>query len=128
MRQEVSKMEVSAPGPLDYTVRVINTSTTEEFTNVVLRHEVKKGDVTEVLDNLTVDSGDTDSDGVLDVGESWVYEFSIQVTQADIDNDADIENFVFLKTDQTSQETSAINSSVEPSPDFDIKRPLTRRT
>jgi uncharacterized repeat protein (TIGR01451 family) len=55
--------------------------------------------------------GDTDSDGVFDVGETWRYTASYTVTQADIDaalavgGDGDIDNVAIGDTAQTSPDS-----------------------
>lgn len=46
-------------------------------------------------------SGDTDGDGVLDPGETWIYTYSYTVTQADVDSGSSIVNVATVDTDQT---------------------------
>jgi large repetitive protein len=48
-------------------------------------------------------SGDTNSDGAIDVGETWAYSASYIVTQADLDANGDFTNTATYDTDQTAQ-------------------------
>ncbi|MFP2994971.1 gliding motility-associated C-terminal domain-containing protein [Spongiivirga sp. MCCC 1A20706] len=56
---------------------------------------------------LTLDSGDTDSNGVLDVGETWLYSSSYTIIQADIDNGSRLTNAVNLTTNELPTENIA---------------------
>ena len=89
---------------INYTITVENTGNTS-LTNVTVDDPLLGGDLG------TPDSGDN-GDNILQVGETWVYNESYTVTQADIDNngidtngnpdgDGDIDNTVTVTTDQT---------------------------
>ncbi len=75
-------------------------------------------------------SGDTDSDGVLDVGETWIYQADYAVTQADIDsgnvsNQAVVTytdsngNTLTNASDDPADPTDNDNSDTEPNDDPD---------
>jgi uncharacterized repeat protein (TIGR01451 family) len=92
---------------INYTITVENTGNTS-LTNVTVDDPLLGGDLG------TPDSGD-DGDNILEVGETWVYNESYTVTQADIDNngidfngnpdgDGDIDNTVTVTTDETPPE------------------------
>jgi uncharacterized repeat protein (TIGR01451 family) len=115
--------EISAPGTIDYTIEVTNTGNIS-LTGISITDAL--------LVTLTLDpADDVDTDGELDVGESWTYTGSYDVTQAVIDGggvdsdgvidgDGDIDNTVSvtfneLPVAQTASETVAI---VPPAPPF----------
>src|SRR6185503_12564872 len=81
---------------IDYTIAVANTGNVD-LTSVLITDAF--ADATPVLA-----SGDTDSDGVLDVGETWHYTASHTVTQAEINAGADLVNTAVVDTDQTAPE------------------------
>jgi len=90
----------AAGDEIDYTIHVSNAG------NMTLTGV----DVTDPsVSNLTYVSGDTDGDGKLDLGESWIYTANHIVTQADIDNGDVVDpmlaytNTVSVSTDQGTQ-------------------------
>ena len=91
------------------------------------------------IDVLDSDSGDTNSDGILNVGETWSFSGSYQVTQADIDargnfdgqdvdttNDNIVRNFAgvsSLSTDnQSTTRDTFVNTPVTYSPVLTIDK------
>ena len=72
--------EYSAVGnEINYEITVTNTG------NVTI-YDVVVTDPNADVGSILYDSGDTDTDGVLDVGETWVYTATHTVTQMDIDD------------------------------------------
>jgi uncharacterized repeat protein (TIGR01451 family) len=65
---------------------------------------------------------DTDSDGELDVGESWIYNASHTVTQAEMDAGDDITNLATVDTDQTELAQSAVVTEVLQASDLMITK------
>jgi uncharacterized repeat protein (TIGR01451 family) len=91
--KEADKSTVSSAGEtINYTITVDNTGNVN-LTNVVLTDVLAGG--------ATLASGDTNSDGVLDVGETWIYTADYEVIQANIDAGTDIVNSASVDTDQT---------------------------
>jgi len=80
--------EVSAAGTLiTYTVNVANTG------NVTLDPVTLTDQINGAINvALSLASGDTDTDGKIDVGEVWSYTGSYTVTQADMDAGVPLEN------------------------------------
>jgi len=56
---------------------------------------------------LVLDSGDSNSNGILDVGEAWLYSSSYTITQADIDNGSRLTNAVNLTSNEIPTESTA---------------------
>ncbi len=81
---------------ISYQIEIENTGTLD-ITGV---------NVTDNLITLSGPTGDTGSDSVLGVGETWTYTGSYTVTQIDIDNngggDGDIDNTASITSDQIS--------------------------
>ncbi len=67
------------------------------------------------VDDLVYVSGDTDSDDMLDLGETWVYTASHTVTQEDIDN-GPYDNTSSVTTDQGDDDADANDSDTASVP------------
>ncbi len=110
----IAKIQSSGPNPVTaagdivgYSVSVANTGNTS-LTNVLLTDALTQDAVSLTLTSgPTKTSGDTDSDNVLDAGETWVYSASYTVPQTVIDNGAVLSNVANVDTDQTSLLASA---------------------
>ena len=97
---------------IDYTVTVDNAGN-QTLTGVT---------VTDSLVNLTLASGDTDLDGMLDVTETWTYTGSHTVTQADLTSNGTVEddiagfidNTATADTDQTDPASASAAVPVAP--------------
>jgi uncharacterized repeat protein (TIGR01451 family) len=95
---------------INYTIEVENTGD-QDLTGVTVDDPLLGGDLG------TPDSGDNDNDGVLDVSETWVYNESYTVTQADIDangidangdpdGDGDIDNTATVSSNELPNESA----------------------
>ena len=94
-----------------YTISVANTGN-QTLTGVT---------VTDTLDpTVTFVSGDTDTDGNLDVGETWTYSASYTVQQSDIDTngggDGDIDNTATVVSTETGPDTADASVPVDADP------------
>lgn len=112
----VVKTQSGGPSPamvvdavIEYTIVVTNTGT-EPLTNVVATDTMPDGTV-------VVLSGETESlatDGVLEVAETWTYETSYTVTEADIVSGADLTNSVSVVTEEVpTPEVDSVDTPVE---------------
>ncbi|MCA0902227.1 hypothetical protein, partial [Qipengyuania aquimaris] len=63
------------------------------------------------LGNPDFVGGDTDGDGYLDVDETWIYTDSYVVTQADVDANAPIVNFVTADANSVATGTAALQAT-----------------
>ena len=84
-------------------------------------------------------SGDTDTDGNLDVDETWIYTAAHTVTQAeidgngtsitgDIDGDGDTDNRVIVDFDQVGPKQADAVTLILQSPDFSLTKTATSIT
>jgi uncharacterized repeat protein (TIGR01451 family) len=78
------------------------------------------------VSNLAYSSGDTDSDGKIDVGETWTYTASHTVTQADLDSngggDGTIDNTASATTDQGASGSASSHVTVVYNPAVDLTK------
>jgi len=123
----------SAGDTILYTVAVTNTGDTT-LTGVVLIDPFIQSSLDKnadgVIDGLDIVSGDDNADGLLDLGETWVWTGTHEVSQKDIDNrgtydspvDADdindnvIRNLVFVSTDQGATEDAEVDTTLDYDP------------
>lgn len=98
---------VSVPGPITYTISVANTGLAD-LTAPNLSDALVQGASPKTLTSgPTLTSGDTANPGVLNIGETWTYKATYDVTQADIDNGATFSNAATFAAQQASPQTSA---------------------
>jgi uncharacterized repeat protein (TIGR01451 family) len=88
---------------INYTVVVDNTG------NMTLTGVT----VTDPLAGLTLASGDTDHDGMLDIDETWTYTGSHTVTQAEMDAGGAIANTASVTTGQGAGDSDSASVAVE---------------
>ena len=90
---------------IDYVITVQNTGNVTH-TNPVLTDVLDQSGTSTTL-SATLNSGDTNSDGEIDVGETWIYRVSHTLTQAQIDNGNDLINTATIVTDQSPAQNGA---------------------
>ena len=107
LTKAVNSPSISAPGTLTYTISVSNAGTVP-LTGLSLSDALLQGAAPRSLTTgPSFSSGDSDSDGVLDPSESWVYAASYAVTQANIDAGTSFSNTVTFDSAETIPTTSA---------------------
>ena len=109
---------LAAPTLLVYSIVVKNTGNTMLHSTNLTGTLAQAGGVPQQL-NPTFESGDVDSDGAFDEGETWVYSASYQVTQDDINNGADIVNTVAFRSVETEKIATA-TTTIGSAKAFDI--------
>src|SRR5690606_22187659 len=101
-RQSVAKTvdqsTSAAPGTLNYTITVSNTGNTD-LTSINLT-DAQATTLSPATESIS-------SNGVLNVGENWVYTATYEVTQTDINNGSDIINIAQVTTDELPTPESA---------------------
>ena len=104
--KSASPSSITAPGPVTYTITVVNTGLAD-LTSPVLSDTLTQGATPKTLSSgPTLVTGDLVSPGVLNVGETWTYTASYNVTQGDIDSGTTISNSATFDTLQTAPSTS----------------------
>jgi uncharacterized repeat protein (TIGR01451 family) len=105
---------IAAPGVITYTITVVNDGNTD-LTNVVLTDVFAGG--------ATLASGDTNTDGVLDTDETWIYTADYEVTQDDIDAGTDIVNTAsVVTTELTTPEVASATTTISQAPGLTIDK------
>jgi gliding motility-associated-like protein/uncharacterized repeat protein (TIGR01451 family) len=99
--------EISAPTTLRYTITVTNTGNVS-LTGINLTDDL--------AGTATLTSGD-DGDGILEVGEAWVYTAVYAATQDDIDEGDDLVNTASVVTNEiTTPVTDDATTTIEANP------------
>ncbi|MEC3882092.1 DUF7507 domain-containing protein, partial [Parapedobacter sp. 10938] len=101
---EVDLTSIATPATLNYTITVENTGNVS-LTGIAASDAVAQ-DGTNTTLTLGMPTGDTDNDGNLGVGETWVYEVSYAANQSHIDNGNDIVNMFSFDADELTDAVS----------------------
>ena len=101
---------------IEYTITVDNTGNVD-LTGVVLTDTFAGG--------ATLVSGDTNTNGILETTETWVYSADYVVTQADLNAGAPLVNVATVDTDQTALQQDDASSTVAQNPSLTIVKSLT---
>ncbi len=104
---------------ITYTIEVANPGLLG-LNNVVLADSIISAA------DISLVSGDIDSDGVLDGQEVWVYTATYAITQADLDSngggDADIDNTVTVTTDELPPASDSADVPIVQAPAFTVAK------
>ena len=114
--KSVDQSSISSPGTLNYTITVDNTGSVD-LTGVSLSDTISQGATVLSLTSGPTLAGDTDSDGIMDTTETWVYSATFNVSQTELDDGGDIVNIATVGTNETSDLTS-IATTTTPGPTF----------
>ena len=104
---------VSAPQVLSYSMELVNTGNVT-LTNVAVNDQLSNGTPISLVGPVN----DTGTTGALDVGESWQYTATYNVTQSDIDIGADLANTISVATDETDPQEATAVTTVDSAPDM----------
>ena len=113
----VDKASVSAPDLLTYSIAVENTGNVS-LTNVVLDDQLSNGSNL-VLTGPVADIGTAD---VIDVGETWQFSATYNVSQADIDAGTDLTNAISVDTDELDIKTASAVTTIDSAPDMQVTK------
>lgn len=108
---------VSAGDTIDYVVEVSNPGTVP-LTNIIVDDPL--------VPTLAFQSGDTNSNNELDMGEVWIYTGAYTLTPSDISTngggDGDIDNTVTASSDETGDETASNEVSISSGVSIDVAK------
>jgi uncharacterized repeat protein (TIGR01451 family) len=88
----VAETTITQPGTLNYTITVDNTGNVD-LTKVALTDTFAGG--------ATLDSGDANSNSILETTETWIYKADYEATQADINAGTTLHNVASVDTEET---------------------------
>ncbi len=126
--KSVNRASIAAPGDLTYTITVENTGNIA-LTGVVLTDRISQGATqSPPTSGPTLAAGDSDGDGVLDVGERWTYGASFAVNQAAIDAGGTLQNTVTVSTGQTAPTSASAATTIQSQPALSVDKTVDRAT
>jgi uncharacterized repeat protein (TIGR01451 family) len=112
----VDTASLSAPGTLTYTIQVSNTGNVS-LTAPSLTDALAQGATALTLTSgPDLVSGDAGTKGTLDAGEIWTYTATYAVTQAEIDNTADIVNTATFDTAESEPSSASAATTLSSTP------------
>ena len=103
----VDRATANTPTRLNYAITVTNTGN-QSLNSVVLSDVLSNGGVVTVGTPVRSMAGAV---GVLEVGETWTYAATYDLTQADIDDGADLINTATVLTDQTAIQQDTVTTT-----------------
>lgn len=106
---------------IPWTITITNTGDTAQ-TGVTVSDQLTQTGASAIPITLTGPTGDTGTAGTLSVGETWTYTASRAVTQAQIDNGANLVNQVTFGTTQmgASAATATATTTIATAPQLSI--------
>ena len=111
---------VAAPGTVTYSYDVTNGGNVS-LSNVTLGDN--NTDAAPVFDSVNgSNTGDTDGDDELDVGETWSYTATHTVSQADIDSGTSIVNLATADSTESDPDTSTVTVTVTQNPGIVVQK------
>lgn len=124
--KSVDRASIATPGDLTYTITVENTGNVA-LTGVVLTDRISQGATqSPPTTGPTLGAGDTDGDGVLDVGERWTYAAVYAVNQAAIDAGGTLQNTVTVSTGQTAPTSATAATTIQAQPALSVDKTVDR--
>ncbi len=121
LTKSVDTTVLSAPGLLTYEIVVTNTGNVT-LTDAALTDTLVQGATGLTLTSGPTLTGDTDSDGDLDVGEMWTYAATFDATQAQIDDTGDIVNTADFTTVEAGDKTAEATTAIDDMPAMTVTK------
>lgn len=93
-------------GTVTQTITVTNTGTQALTNPVVTSAQTQNGDAFSLPAAPSYLSGDTNSNGIIDIGETWLYEATVPISEAILNNGNNVISIASIETDQTTIQAS----------------------
>ena len=122
IQKDVDATNTSTLNTLTYTITVTNTGTADLTSPVLTDTLLQNGGALALTTGPTLNSGDTDTDGVFDVGEIWVYGATYDVTQANLDDGNDIVNDASFSTAELSVQSDDATTTITTNPSISVTK------
>lgn len=120
--QTVAQNPVTSTGTQTYSITVANTGAVV-LTGLGITFDLTlNGQARTLAGGPALTSGDTDSDGQLDAGETWVYQATYPITQADLDAGGSFSSTAVFDTAETNSQSSPLSVSVTQLPELSIDK------
>lgn len=117
----VDVANVSSLSTLTYTITIENTGDVD-LTSPVLDDQLTQDGSALVLTSGPTLAGDTDTDGEIDIDETWVYTATYDVSQANLDDGNDLINSAEIDTDQLPATSDGATTSISTSALLEISK------
>lgn len=124
--QMVDISNLTMPGLLKYEIAIANTGNVT-LTGTTLTDNLKQSGGALALTSGPTLEGD-DGNGLLDIGETWLYKATYQVTQANIDNGADIVNSASFGADDVDAKSASAVTTVTQASAFTVAKDVDEAT
>ncbi|MDO6590181.1 MULTISPECIES: DUF7507 domain-containing protein [Rhodobacterales] len=121
LTKTVDDLDLSEPGLLTYEIVVTNTGNVT-LTDAALTDTLAQSGGALTLTSGPTLSGDTDTDGDLDVGEVWAYAATFDATQAEIDDTGDIVNTANFTTTEAGDGTTTATTTIDAAPAMTVEK------
>ncbi len=120
--KSVDQSNIATLTTLNWTIVVTNTGNAI-LTSPNLTDQLLQGVASRTLTSgPSYVSGDTNSDGIIDVGEAWTYSATYAVAQADLDDGADLANTATIDTTEVADESDDAVTTITQSPSLAISK------
>ncbi len=122
IQKDVVPTNTSALSTLTYTVTVTNTGTADLTVPSLLDTIQQNGGALTLTTGPTLNSGDTDTDGILDVGETWIYGATYDATQVNLDDGNDVVNDASFSTAELSAQSDDATTTITTNPSISVTK------
>ncbi len=122
LQAQLEVTKVADVASVDAAGDVINYTVTVDNTGNISLTNVTVDDTLLGEGGLTYQSGDTDSDGELDVTETWTYTGQYIVTQADMDAGTTLHNVVTADSDESVEDTAFDDVTITQTPLLEVTK------
>jgi uncharacterized repeat protein (TIGR01451 family) len=124
----ISKSQSSGPNPvtaagqtIGYTINVANTGNMALTTLAVTDALTLGGSARSLASGPNKTAGDTNSNNILDVGETWIYQATYVSTQVDLDGSGNYADIASVSSTQTtSLSSNIVATSITRNPNLNI--------
>ncbi len=118
--KSVDLTSIAEPTTLTYLIVVANTGNVS-LTGVVLTDAIVGGPAL----STSLETGDTNDNNILDVGETWSYSATYDVTQSDIDAGTTLVNRAVIDTDQTDPAQAEASTTINQTAGWSMSKVAT---
>jgi len=120
--QAASQNPVIATGTQTYSITIANTGGMALTSPAMTFDLTLDGQARTLSNGPSLVSGDTDSDGQLDVTETWVYQATYVINQSDLDTGGSFSSTAVFDTAETNSQSSLLSVSVSQLPELSIDK------
>ncbi len=121
LAKRVDQTALSSTGTLRYEIEVVNDGNVS-LTGISFNDQITQNGIVLAPTTGPVLTGDTDLDGELDVGESWLYVITLDVEQGEIDDGSDIVNNASFTPAEAPAQTGDATTTITQTQGLDLSK------